>query len=153
MTAALTMTLLCSGCVLPIPSRTTMREGLTGRVIDSRTEQPISGASVSATFVSQHSRAAGTQTAATDASGVFRVPPEQMGHWGFLLSPGLSYPLPYPDRTDRPHVAASVAISRAGYSPLRYTFPTLRQRTADPKLDYDTPQPEQNRTYRLSPVK
>ena len=145
MTTALTTTLLCGGCVLPIPSRTTVRQGLSGRVVDSRTTKGIAGATVSSQFVTHH-RSGGSLTATTDSSGRFRIPGDYQYHWGYLIGIALNYPLPYP-RLGALDLPASVVISHPDYRLFNYSFPAGLQRS----LDYSTPHPEQNKTYLLTP--
>ena len=145
MTTLLTTALLCGGCVLPIPSRTTVRQGLSGRVVDSQTTKGVAGASVSSEFVS-HGRRAGSLTATTDSAGRFRVPGDYRYHWGYLIGVALNYPLPYPG-PGSPTLPASVVISHPDYRLLEYSFGTVSKRD----LDYSTPQSEQNNIYRLTP--
>jgi hypothetical protein len=146
MTTSFAVTLLCSGCVLPIPSRTTVRQGLSGRVVDSRSIKPIAGASISVQYVT-HNCSAGTQTATTDSFGRFRIPGDHQYHWGYLIGIALNYPLPYPRRLGEPDLPASLTISHPRYQLLEYAFPAIPRRN----LNYSTPRTEQNKTYRLTP--
>jgi hypothetical protein len=124
-----------------------VRQGLSGRVVDARTIKGVSGANVSAQFVA-HGVSEGSLTATTDASGRFHIPGDYQYHWGYLIGIALNYPLPHP-RLGGPSLPASVVISHPDYRLFEYSFPVVAQRS----LHYSTQQPEQNKTYRVTPKK
>jgi hypothetical protein len=132
------------GCVLPIPSRTILRDGVSGRVIDSRTSKPVAGASVTIRFAARHQTGTSRETTRTDEDGGFSVPQQFQQHWGYLLCPGLSYPLPYPQQLGGPLTPKEIAITHRSYRPLNYSS------------SWDLPRdfllaPELTRVYRMVP--
>lgn len=104
--AALSLT----GCVIPVPSVSTIATRCEGRVVDARSAAPIPNAVVKIehtrrVFLEGHPPpVTQTRTVQTDPEGRFKLPPTRQYHWGYLFGVALNYPLPNPKRfaPDRP---------------------------------------------------
>jgi len=98
------ISLALTGCVIPIPSVSTIATGCDGTVVDARSADPVPNAVVKIS----HTRRVFSggvsppitqvKTVRTGNDGRFRLPPTRQYHWGYLFGVALNYPLPYPKR-------------------------------------------------------
>jgi hypothetical protein len=148
----MTLTLPLVGCVIPFPSRTCLRDGIAGRVVDARTDRPISGATIKVAYAQSplyHSTA--QQQTVTGRTGDFRVRREYQQHWAYVFGVALNHRWPHPDRFGGPDLPAAVTVEHLDYEPLTYEFRRQQRTTALPDHALSVPLPEPARVYRLTP--
>jgi hypothetical protein len=149
---AATLAFSLVGCVLPFPSRTCIRDGVTGRVVDARTERPVAAATVTVVYAqSPLYEQSSEQQVATTRTGEFRVPSEYQQHWLYIFGVALNHTWPHPHHFGGPDLPASVTIQHPNYERLTYTFQRQEQPTALPDRPTRVPVVEQSRVYRLTP--
>jgi hypothetical protein len=150
LTAIITLPLV--GCVLPFPSRTCIREGLTGRVVDARTGGPVTAATVTVAYARaplyEHDTERQTATA---RKGEFRIRREYLHHWLYIFGVALNHRWPHPDLFGGPDLPASVTIRHPDYEPLTHTFECHEEPTALPDRTLRVRVPGPGRVYRLTP--
>jgi len=118
-----------SSCVLPYPHRNYDQEGLSGIVIQTRTKQPVMGATIRAEYgfagVQTH---AGVQTysdtARSGSDGRFKIDSSYTQHWAIFLSPISMSLLPTRVGPQINRLVRQVTISRPGYQTTTYERPS-----------------------------
>jgi hypothetical protein len=141
-----------AGCVLPFPSRTCVRNGITGRVVDAHTEAVVTNANVTVAYAQPpfYEQPTEHQVMST-RTGEFRVRSEYQQHWFYIFGVALNHPWPHPHHFGGPDLPISVTIQHPDYEPLTYTFQRKEQPTALPDRPMRVPIVEQSRVFRLTP--
>lgn len=93
---------MLAGC---FPMRFTEFPGASGRVVDATSSNPVGGAEVTVTLSSPETNS-GPNTAYTDASGMFLIPPQKQ--WGIYIVP-----------MDFIGFFGKVTVTARGYAPLQ----------------------------------
>jgi|GEM_PF-3967476 hypothetical protein len=151
MLTVMTLALPLAGCILPFPSRTCVRDGITGRVVDARTDRPITGATVSIDYAQPPRYDTTTrQQIATSPAGKFRIRREYQQHWAYVFGVALNHRWPHPDRLGGPDLPTGVTVEHTDYEPLNYAFQRQPSTNVLPDGSLPVPVPEQSRVYRLT---
>lgn len=125
--AVLTLVLICSSCVIPVPHRRVQRRGLEGWVTDAQTGKPIAGAKIQIRKKSQspESDQEFETVAVSGRNGRFRQKSDYSWHGAYLFGP-ISYSLfPYFDMAYPG--AATGRVSAMGYQSLAVHYHPWQQ--------------------------
>lgn len=82
-----------SGCIVPMPSKSTIAHGLRGKIIDNETGAPIYAAHIDIHLTSNI-----LQQCISSDDGTFNTDPFVQKHWGHYYGLALNHKLPPPKR-------------------------------------------------------
>ena len=103
---------LLVSCAVPLPHRRVHSYGVSGRVVDSKTSQPIAGAEIVLDSPAEKKRVV------SGRNGEFVVRPVYGWHGVYVISPVSMSLLP---GFDLPYPGRPIRISAVGYEPIRIT--------------------------------
>lgn len=116
------ITLFCSGCIIPYPHIKQTCGPVNGIVVDDVEKAPIANARLSIAYPD-----GGKRTTKTDANGYFSFPAKHRFHWGILFGVALNHSLPFDGYVPGFTV---LNVSADGYT-MRSVYPDFRRHLHD----------------------